>query len=300
MGTWGAGIYQNDMALDLKDMYIKALKYGKTDDEAYDLIMNKFFDGTLYDDDYLDAMLAFANVLWDYGRLTEEVKNKALELLDSEKLLGPYVENENFSKKKAVVFKKLKEKLETPQPPIRRIRVERPYHCEWKIGDTFAYKFESNESKEFGLYGRSLILIKVAERIFTIHTVPIVMVKLTDDEDLPKTIDEINDLPFFLTDRVQEVMVSKKIIAKKKYKFSDGCYYTCYISLVGNISKSAIPKKLVYLGNFENIKYPDNLLPFSIREGETMEPWKYFEKRMLQDYGWYVMNLNESLKMIWH
>ena len=40
MGTWGAGLYSNDSACDIRGDYIDKLKRGKTNDEATQELIN--------------------------------------------------------------------------------------------------------------------------------------------------------------------------------------------------------------------------------------------------------------------
>ena len=43
MGTWGVGIYQNDISADVKEDYIAKLKSGKSDEVALKEILSEYF-----------------------------------------------------------------------------------------------------------------------------------------------------------------------------------------------------------------------------------------------------------------
>ena len=95
----------------------------------------------------------------------------------------------------------LEEKLLSTQPPMRKVIKKRTYKCQWKIGDVFAYRLESNLAMESGLLGRYFLIEKVDETIWHPgHIVPIVRVKITNDSNLPSNIEEYNQLEYVQTD----------------------------------------------------------------------------------------------------
>ena len=47
MGTWGVGIYQNDISADVKEDYIAKLKSGKSDEVALKEILSEYFNSSL-------------------------------------------------------------------------------------------------------------------------------------------------------------------------------------------------------------------------------------------------------------
>ena len=42
MGTWGAKLYQDDLALDIKEDYIEKLKSGKTNEQALNEMLEMY------------------------------------------------------------------------------------------------------------------------------------------------------------------------------------------------------------------------------------------------------------------
>ena len=52
MGTWGTGIYQNDLSADVKDDYISKLKAGKSDEQALAEMLDEYKEEA---DDIQDA-----------------------------------------------------------------------------------------------------------------------------------------------------------------------------------------------------------------------------------------------------
>ena len=83
MGAWGNKIYQNDTAMDVKDSYKKLLQDGKSTEEAYEEMFESYSDvlSSEYVDDIIIFYLSFADTLWNYGRLTNELKEAALKII---------------------------------------------------------------------------------------------------------------------------------------------------------------------------------------------------------------------------
>ena len=55
----------------------------------------------------------------------------------------------------------------------------RLYHCQWKVGDMYAYQLEGEYAKERGLNGKYLLFYKIAESIWWPgHVIPVVYIKI--------------------------------------------------------------------------------------------------------------------------
>ena len=141
MGAWGTGIYQNDVAEDIKHDYINKQKAGKSEETALKEVLyeNKvIFED---EDDKYGAWCALADTMWKYGRLTEEIKRKALEVIEEEK--NCIEERWNSRKdiaKRMQVLSNLKEQLISEQPSKKRISVHKPFIPKWKKGDVYQYE----------------------------------------------------------------------------------------------------------------------------------------------------------------
>lgn len=56
-----------------------------------------------------------------------------------------------MSEKRKQVLNELRKKLNTLQPPEKKVSQYRLYHCQWKVGDMYAYQLEGEYAKERGL-----------------------------------------------------------------------------------------------------------------------------------------------------
>ena len=306
MGAWGPGIYQDDVALDIKGEYIKLLQEGKSTKEANQEIINNNADYFTDEEDVVPAILALADIEWKYGRLDDIVKNDALKIIDQKIGIEPWQEDEKLYKKRLETLDKLKEKLESEMPPEKKVRVIKPCINKWKIGDVYAYRFESEEAKKRGLYGKYLLVIKVGEaKWYPYHVIPVVWKKITKDNKIPKTEEEINNLDFLKTsfdDYEDEVYMMKAILtesekeARKKQlkKLEDGTYKPDENGRLWKYredliieSERGLYKKFSYVGNFPNINPPKNeYFPF-YEMNNSCSYWRKIEEKTINEFDNY-------------
>lgn len=201
MGTWGTGIFQNDIADDVKTDYFNKLKMGKSDEDALSEIISENSDFLHDSEDSLDFWFALASLMFDYGRLNEEVKCKAISLLESEKDSERWTEKEN--KKRKIELEKLKTKMYSEIPPRKKVAVTKKFVTPWKRNDIYWAKSE-DICKDCSYKGYVVILVDGVVEFDTRikglgDLLPVTYVKVCDS--LPDDISIINDLPFIVHDR---------------------------------------------------------------------------------------------------
>ena len=145
MGTWGTALYSDDDASDLKEEYLMQLKKTQSHKTAMENCYAQFkTDNKGYDSPEDEAIFWFviAERQWYYGALMPEVKAKALEYFARPEHLELWEEagDKELAARKAVLDK-LKDKIESPLPPVRNIPKLRctPYD----IGDVIAYQIKA-------------------------------------------------------------------------------------------------------------------------------------------------------------
>jgi len=310
MGCWGSGIYENDTADDLKEDFLEGLRKGKTPEEVTKEMIEEADAYNIFDWEGVAFWLALADQQWKRGVLLDEVKRMALDLIDNhseilpeEQLIGIFNE-----KKRKKALMKLKEQLLSPQPPVKLPKVPKLYKCEWKIGDVFSYRLECDLAKEKGLYGRHLLFQKVDENIwYPGHIVPVVFVKITNDETLPQSAEEYDALEYIQVSHARchvdpsypEKLTPEEQLKDLKTEEGWNYYEQRYRFDMVNTSKRVIPKKLLYLGNFQNItppKYEYILPPIS----NASYYWKLhgvtLEEHMIQKYLYYTLKQGDIFK----
>ena len=159
MGAWGPKLYQDDIAQDVRDTYKDRLRRGKTTKEITEELIEEY-SGEIEDiDDGPIFWFALADIQWDYGRLLPEVKENAIKWIEDGSDIRRW-EEEGTAKEVKVrkeVLEKLKNKLESPMPEEKKVSQYRLYKCQWKIGDVYAYKMNSEYAKERGFYGMNYV-----------------------------------------------------------------------------------------------------------------------------------------------
>lgn len=274
MGAWGPGLFSDDVACDVKEYYMNCLREEISAEEAEAAVVSYFGDELADSDDGPVVVLALADTAWRVGRLSEKLKEAAIRIIDTGEGLERWeVEGKQLLKKRQAVLQKLKEKLLSPQPPEKKVYKYRLYKCEWKIGDVFAYRFESEIAKEKGYFGKYLLIQKVDEGIWHPgHVVPIVYFRITKNTELPS----IND--------ISNIECMKIAIGEK----TPEVIYDYRGKLV-NSSKGIIPKSLIYIGNTDIInptleyKHTDDISYFNFL-------WKYLENSIIESNE--LFNLN--------
>lgn len=168
MGTWGTGLYQDDDTCDIKEEYLNYLRIGKTNEEALQEVISD--NEEMIKDDEIGPLfwLALADTQWKYGRLTNDIRDRALEVIDSGKDLERWKEDKKLFQKRKKVLEKLKEKLSTQQPPekkVRKMTFERP---NWKVGDVILYQLLNEDLKNHRWYKKYVLLKVMGTEKFTI------------------------------------------------------------------------------------------------------------------------------------
>lgn len=275
MGAWGAKLYQDDTAQDVKEVFTAGLREGKGTEEITENLIRQY--SSAMDDIYCAPAFWFslADTQWNLGRLMPEVKEQALTWLDKGGDLSVWQEeNPKLAPQRAAVLSDLREKLNTPQPPEKKISKPRPYICPWKNGDVFAYQFKSEYSRENNCFNKYIYFVKIDDApCYPVHTVPVVYFYKKLDDSLAN-ISELKDVAIinqFYKPQVYEKNPEKK----RKYRLTLLC-----------TSSRMIPKdQLVYLGNTGNVKH--------IKD-EDPEPfyvfWRYFEEYIIKNFNsWYSL-----------
>lgn len=272
MGVWGPKLYQDDIAVDLKDDFNELYKKESDINKITELLLVKYKNIINDEEDGPIFWLILADIQWKYGILQPKIKENALKYIkNGSNLKIWFEENPKEAKHREKVLKDLKIKLESPMPAIKKIKDSKLYKCQWNINDVFAYKLESNYAIENGLYGRYILIRKIDEGdCWPGHIIPIVYFSITNTTDLPTSLDEINNSKFIITFRAR---------GGNEFRM-----------LLLNTSKRIIPKKIQYIGNFEDLHPPKDefIVGEKVMLGRVV--WKGFEKRIIDLYLKYNIN----------
>lgn len=222
MGTWGAEIFQNEVSEGVKTDYKNMLKVGMSDNDALKEILANSNDYLEDDGDKFDFWFGLALIMSDLGRLTEEVKNTAVELIDSGGDLFRFEDNKREMKKRKVALEKLRDKLVGEQPERKNIPVTKAFVCPWKPNDVLIYRLNS-ECFSHKPYFNKFIVMLVDEIVnYDVDTplgdkLPITYLKICNN--FPKSVEEIENSLFIPQQFIFYLNNPKKDRSEREHRF---------------------------------------------------------------------------------
>ena len=253
MGTWGTGIFQNDVADNVKTVYVSKLKIGKSDEEAVEELIAENTELLSDNEDTLDFWLALSSVMYDHGRLNEKVKSKALALIGSNDDSERWTEKEYIKRKSEL--EKLKAKLCSEMPARKKVAVTRKFESKWNKNDIYFAEIKAICDSDREGYFIFCIADKVEfdARINGLEDIlPVTYLKYS--LKLPDDLKEIDELPF--------IMRCKR----------DDCEEYRFLWLYDGFSR--IKSKFVFAGNYD-FRRPDKKSEVSFDDKlYIMENWR--------------------------
>ena len=121
MGAWGVAILSDDIAEDIKLLYKDLLANEYSNEEASRIVIEEY-KNELDDEETIVFGLVFSSIQWKLGRLQENVKQKALQIIESGADLARWEEEPKLQKKREAVLNKLREQLHSPRPEAKKCR----------------------------------------------------------------------------------------------------------------------------------------------------------------------------------
>ncbi|MGE6204228.1 hypothetical protein [Guptibacillus hwajinpoensis] len=152
MGAWGVAIFSDDIAEDISLRYKDLLGDNYSSEEASKIVIDEF-DSELDEEEITTFWISFALIQWKLGRLQDEVKVKALQVIDSGDDLIRWDEDPKLKQKRETVLLKLKEQLNSTQPEAKEVRKRFISETFLKAGDAISYR----------LLSESYIILKVID-----------------------------------------------------------------------------------------------------------------------------------------
>jgi hypothetical protein len=186
MSADGPGLFSDDTAFDVREEYRDALTAGLSDDAAMARVLAEFADDLDDVDTSSVVWLALAYTQSTLGRLDDQVRAKALEVMDSGADLRRWHEaSVRDQRKRAEVLAKVRAQLEGPQPGRRKVRRPSRTVTTLATGQIILYGAPS---------GR-LFLMRVAGLVEDDRTVaPVIRLLDYFESDLPST-EQLSVLP---------------------------------------------------------------------------------------------------------
>ena len=230
MAAWGTGLYQDDIAEDVKLDYYKCFREDGLDNEAaYEKMLSRYSEVRDDPEDGPVFWMVLSDLMWDLGKLTEEVKQQALYHIGAGRDVARWEEEgREKAEKRRKVLEKLKDKLESPMPKEKKLRKKRVLKNKWQIGDMYIMPIQKSYPRFPEMKVKYLLLIKVDDgRDLADNIQPVVYIKYLEEEYREGM--DINGLGFLR------------------------CYNHGYYFLIDGIAGRPKPKEFIYVGNYGDI-----------------------------------------------
>ena len=136
MGTWGPGIFSDDLALDVRDVWRDALMDGLDDATATQRVLDQLRESFADSEDAIVAWIALAAAQHQTGRLQPSVRDRALAVIEAGGDLASWRnQSAAFARAREKALAALAEKLRGPQPAPKTLKRPKPRVSPLDIGD---------------------------------------------------------------------------------------------------------------------------------------------------------------------
>jgi hypothetical protein len=152
MGTWGAGIFADDLASDIREDYRRYIGDGLSTYEATDRLTRDYATSLTDSDERCVFWLSLAAAQWRLGRLEERVKSQAIDIIDSGANLLRWKSDPRLLSSRKRALEKLRSELCSPQPSPRPVRKQTPCWTDWTVGELISYTPESGGNLQFHVW----------------------------------------------------------------------------------------------------------------------------------------------------
>ena len=148
-------IFSDYTAVEARKFYIYALKAGLSDQEAEDYIIEKCLNTGEF---HCSFYTALAITQWEYGRLSDKIKNIAIQSIDNGGDCQYFKENKREERLR--VLNECKQILLSPMEERKIVEIKQPCRrSPWTAGDIFAYKIDEKKPTRANLFDKYFIFI---------------------------------------------------------------------------------------------------------------------------------------------
>jgi hypothetical protein len=145
MGTWGAALFADDDAADLRADYRTHLADAQSDAGATDLAASNYGANLDRPGETTAFWLALASIQWRMGRLDPRVKSVCLTIIDNGIDLEKWADSPDRGKR-AAALAKLREMISSPLPPAKPMPKPLPVQLPgWAFGEVVGYRMANGK-----------------------------------------------------------------------------------------------------------------------------------------------------------
>lgn len=207
MGAWGTGFWSDDLTSDVRNDYLDLLRKQVSPADAVAKLLETYEPDKDDEAGYL-FWLAVASLQWDYGHLSDEVRDKALRVFDTTLDEERWAEADaRDRKKRKEVMAALRQKLSSENLSPKKLRPYVKKRNPWKVGDVISLRFEHMWGRfshpRFypfqGMYGAVLVVDFWEQDIGDIYFNPLIAIYDWIGKE-PATMADLDGVPFLKTE----------------------------------------------------------------------------------------------------
>ncbi len=183
MGTWGTGVFDNDLASDVRGEYQELLEDGTDDAAATQEVLRSFAHAVDDPDNSACFWTGLAATQMQLGRLNPVVRDRTVAVIDAGADLHMW-DDPGLARKRKTALAKMRDQLLGPQKAPVKVRPPRRVRCPLQAGDVFLLTLEN------GRKARLRTLAVTSHRLGDIPTV-----QMIDDRGRPYRLFHLTDDP---------------------------------------------------------------------------------------------------------
>ena len=152
MGAWGVAIFSDDLAADIRFDFRELIGDGLTPSEATDRLKAEYASSLDDPDEMPVFWIALALAQWKLGRLEENTKKMALQVIDDGTDLARWDDAKDRAKRETVLAKTRSELL-SASPPAKRVPRTIRESNDWQTGETIGFQLSTGRWTMFRVIG---------------------------------------------------------------------------------------------------------------------------------------------------
>ena len=152
MGTWGTGLYSDDLAADLKTDLRELIGEGLSLDVAVERLSGDYASSLADGEEAPVFWLAIADAAWRLGRPHPQATSTALQIIEEGIDLRRWSSAKDRSRR-AAILADLAGRLRSPAPAAKRIAKVIRANNAWTVGEVVSFRLSSGSFTAFRVIG---------------------------------------------------------------------------------------------------------------------------------------------------
>jgi len=183
MGTWGAGLTSNDTAQDLLNEYKTAFYYYDVDTAVKkidDYVRTMFNESD--EEEFAAYYYSLADFMWKKGILTDEIRERAVKMVDSEFGMELWIaEGGSAEKERRKVLAKFRNTITSPQCAPKKIKIDYNINDIFEDGEYVAFRLKTEgkpytsegltEDEFHALDGKYVVFQKIRSKVSCVSSI---------------------------------------------------------------------------------------------------------------------------------